>query len=131
MYPTYGDTSLAPYTVTVDAAHGISTGISAADRTHTITLLASATTGPDDLNRPGHVVPCRGIPGASSQNANPADTAIDLARQAGLRPAGVFSAIVSEQHVGETCRDRELTEFAGHHGLSLITATDVWSTGRR
>jgi 3,4-dihydroxy 2-butanone 4-phosphate synthase / GTP cyclohydrolase II len=125
MYPTYGDSALASYTVTVDAAHGISTGISAADRTRSIRLLASATTTPDDLSRPGHVVPCRAVHRAFSRDAGAADTAVDLARLAGLRPAGVYAAIVSERYPGELCRRRELAEFADRHDLSLVTIDDL------
>lgn len=125
MYPAYNDRSLTSYTVTVDAAHGISTGISAADRTHTIKVLADATTSAVDLTRPGHIVPCRAVDGGLSRRAGEPEAVVDLARAAGLRPAGVFSAIVSEQHTGEMARGRELTEFSQRYDLTVISTAEL------
>ena len=79
------------YTISVDAARGVTTGISAADRARTIQLLANSKTQPDDLVRPGHVFPLRYREGGVLRRAGHTEAAIDLARLAGLRPAGVLA----------------------------------------
>ena len=84
------------YTVTVDAREGVSTGISASDRAHTIRLLADPATGSADLARPGHIVPLRAKDGGVLRRPGHTEAAVDLAVLAGLRPAGVLCELVSE-----------------------------------
>lgn len=108
------------YTVTVDAATG-STGISAADRANTISKLASSDSVPHDFTRPGHVVPLRARDGGVLVRAGHTEAAVDLARLAGLRPAGVLCEVVSEDDPTGMARSPELREFCDKHGLSLIS----------
>lgn len=107
------------YTVTVDARDGVSTGISAADRAHTIRLLADPGTAAGDFVRPGHVLPLRARPGGVLQRRGHTEAAIDLARLAGLRPAGVLAEIVNDD--GTMARLPELRKFADTHGLCLVS----------
>ncbi|MBV7295401.1 bifunctional 3,4-dihydroxy-2-butanone-4-phosphate synthase/GTP cyclohydrolase II [Corynebacterium sp. TAE3-ERU12] len=108
------------YTVTVDANTG-STGISAADRARTIRLLADASSSSADFTRPGHVVPLRARDGGVLARAGHTEAAVDLARLAGLRPAGVLCEVVSEQDPTGMARAPELREFCDRHDLALIS----------
>lgn len=119
------------YTVTVDAREGIATGISATDRAHTIRLLADPSSTEADLSRPGHVVPLRAKEGGVLRRAGHTEAAVDLARLAGLRPAGVLCEIVSEQDPTGMARSAELKEFATTHDLKIITIADLISYRRR
>ena len=116
------------YTVTVDARTGVTTGISAADRARTATVLASGTSVPGDLTRPGHVVPLRARGGGVLTRPGHTEAAVDLARIAGLRPAGVICEIVSEVDPTTMARTPELRRFADEHGLALVTieALQAW-----
>jgi len=96
MYYTNQDRRGTAYTVTVDAREGITTGISAADRAHTLALLANPATQATDLARPGHVVPLRAKPGGVLRRAGHTEAAVDLARLAGLRPAAVLCELVND-----------------------------------
>ena len=111
------------YTISVDAAEGVSTGISAADRAHTIRLLAAAATTPRDLVRPGHVFPLRYRDGGVLRRAGHTEAAVDLARLAGLRPAGVLAEIVNDD--GTMARVPELLRFREEHGLKFCTIQDL------
>jgi 3,4-dihydroxy 2-butanone 4-phosphate synthase / GTP cyclohydrolase II len=111
------------YTVTVDAREGVSTGISAADRAHTIRLLADPSTSPAELSRPGHVVPLRAKAGGVLRRPGHTEAAIDLAELAGLRPAGVLCELVNDD--GTMMRLPELTVFAKEHGLRLVSIADL------
>ncbi|MCA2217534.1 bifunctional 3,4-dihydroxy-2-butanone-4-phosphate synthase/GTP cyclohydrolase II [Jidongwangia harbinensis] len=111
------------YTVTVDAREGIGTGISAADRAHTIRLLADPATRPTDLTRPGHVVPLRARAGGVLRRPGHTEAAIDLAVLAGLRPAGVLCELVNDD--GTMMRMPDLEAFAGEHDLALISIADL------
>ncbi|MEU6338005.1 bifunctional 3,4-dihydroxy-2-butanone-4-phosphate synthase/GTP cyclohydrolase II [Streptomyces cellulosae] len=113
------------FTVTVDgsAAHGVTTGISASDRATTLQLLASATATPDDLVRPGHIFPLRARPGGVLERDGHTEAAVDLARLAGLRPAGAIVEIAGED--GRMLRLPELVPFARKHGLSIISIEDL------
>lgn len=113
------------YTVTVDAAEGITTGISAGDRSQTIRTLASADTNARDLNRPGHVVPLRARDGGVLVRDGHTEASVDLARAAGLRPAGVLCEVVSEDNPTEMARLPELRRFADKHGLALISIEQI------
>jgi 3,4-dihydroxy 2-butanone 4-phosphate synthase/GTP cyclohydrolase II len=104
------------FTVSVDLAHGITTGISAADRAATIRALADPTAGPTRFVRPGHVFPLRSRPGGVLKRAGHTETAVDLARLAGLRPSGVLCEVVSEDKT-TMARGSELTALANAYGL--------------
>ncbi len=111
------------FTVSVDVREGTSTGISAADRTRTIRALIDPTTDPDDLARPGHVFPLRYAPGGVLKRAGHTEAAVDLAREAGLYPAGVLAELVNDD--GTMMRGRELDEFAERHDLPIITIAEL------
>jgi 3,4-dihydroxy 2-butanone 4-phosphate synthase / GTP cyclohydrolase II len=107
------------YTISVDAKSGVTTGISAADRTRTIRLLSDASTRADDLVRPGHVFPLRYREGGVLRRAGHTEAAVDLARLAGLRPAGVLAEVVNDD--GSMARLPELFAFAEQHRLKLCS----------
>jgi 3,4-dihydroxy 2-butanone 4-phosphate synthase/GTP cyclohydrolase II len=113
------------FTVTVDAAarHGVTTGISAADRAATIRLLADPEADASDFVRPGHAFPLRAKPGGVLARAGHTEAGVDLARLAGLRPAAAIVEIAGED--GTMLRLPELLPFARKHGLSLISIEDL------
>lgn len=111
------------YTVTVDARQGVTTGISAADRARTITLLASEASGSADFVRPGHILPLRARPGGVLARRGHTEASVDLARLAGLRPAGVLAEVVNDD--GTMARLPRLREFADEHGLKLISVEQL------
>ncbi|MCJ0870653.1 bifunctional 3,4-dihydroxy-2-butanone-4-phosphate synthase/GTP cyclohydrolase II [Streptomyces sp. AP-93] len=113
------------FTVSVDAsgAHGVTTGISAADRATTLRLLADGVSGPADFVRPGHVFPLRAKPGGVLVRNGHTEAAVDLARLAGLRPAGAIVEIAGED--GVMLRLPELIPFARKHGLTIISIEDL------
>ncbi|WP_320774812.1 bifunctional 3,4-dihydroxy-2-butanone-4-phosphate synthase/GTP cyclohydrolase II [Streptomyces sp. CRN 30] len=113
------------FTVSVDAGaeHGVTTGISAADRATTLRLLAGGTAEPTDLVRPGHVFPLRARPGGVLVRDGHTEAAVDLARLAGLRPAGAIVEIAGED--GRMLRLPELIPFARKHGLTIISIEDL------
>ncbi|MFJ1750240.1 bifunctional 3,4-dihydroxy-2-butanone-4-phosphate synthase/GTP cyclohydrolase II [Streptomyces sp. NPDC088116] len=113
------------FTVSVDAApgHGVTTGISAADRATTLRLLAAGDAGPGDFVRPGHVFPLRAKPGGVLVRNGHTEAAVDLARLAGLRPAGTIVEIAGED--GVMLRLPELIPFARKHGLTIISIEDL------
>jgi 3,4-dihydroxy 2-butanone 4-phosphate synthase/GTP cyclohydrolase II len=117
------------FTVSVDAREGVTTGISAVDRALTIQLLAESETSAYDLVRPGHVFPLRAKPGGVLRRPGHTEAAVDLARLAGLRPAGVICEIVRED--GMMMRLPELKEFAKTHGLAIVTIADLIAYRRR
>lgn len=108
------------YAVTVDANTG-STGISAASRAETLRRLADPERTQEDFTRPGHVVPLRARPHGVLERDGHTEASVDLARLAGLRPAGVLCEVVSEQDPTDMARGPELREFADSHGLSMIS----------
>jgi 3,4-dihydroxy 2-butanone 4-phosphate synthase/GTP cyclohydrolase II len=111
------------FQVSVDAAKGITTGISAADRAQTIKLMASPTAVPEDLTQPGHVFPLRARPGGVLQRAGHTEAAVDLVRLAGCRPIGVICEIMSDD--GSMARLPELVRFARQHKLKICTIADL------
>jgi 3,4-dihydroxy 2-butanone 4-phosphate synthase/GTP cyclohydrolase II len=119
------------YAVTVDAREGVSTGISASDRAHTIQLLADPSTNAADLARPGHIVPLRARDGGVLRRPGHTEAAVDLAVLAGLEPAGVLCEIVSEKDPSGMARGEELRVFADEHGLALISIADLIAYRRR
>ncbi|HET6681701.1 MAG TPA: bifunctional 3,4-dihydroxy-2-butanone-4-phosphate synthase/GTP cyclohydrolase II [Gemmatimonadaceae bacterium] len=113
------------FTVSIDAAatHGVTTGISAADRATTIRVAVDPTSSPRDLRRPGHVHPLRARDGGVLQRVGHTEAAVDLARLAGLSPAGVICEILNED--GTTARRDDLAVFARTHGLTFITVAQL------
>ena len=111
------------FQVSVDAARGISTGISAADRAATIKILADPTAVPDDLVQPGHVFPLRARPGGVLQRAGHTEAAVDLTVLANCRPIGVICEIMNDD--GSMARLPELLKFARKHRLKICTIADL------
>src|ERR687886_196834 len=113
------DRNETPYgtaiTVSVEAREGITTGISAHDRSRTIQVAIDPSKGPSDLVQPGHVFPLRARPGGVLQRAGQTEAAVDLARLAGLNPAGVVCEIMNED--GTMARVPDLTEFCERHHI--------------
>jgi 3,4-dihydroxy 2-butanone 4-phosphate synthase / GTP cyclohydrolase II len=118
------------FTVSVDARSTTTTGISAADRAATIAALIDPATRPIDLNRPGHIFPLRYRPGGVLKRAGHTEATIDLARAAGLTPAGVLCEVVSEDK-STMARLPELESFAKRHALPLISIADLIRYRRR
>ncbi len=111
------------FTVSVDAIEGTTTGISAHDRAHTVKLLIHPDTRPSDLARPGHIFPLRAERGGVLTRAGHTEATVDLARMAGLTPAGVLCEIMSDD--GSMARVPELRRLAKKHELKLITIKDL------
>ena len=113
------------YAVSVDARDGISTGISAADRSRTIRTLVDSATEPWEITRPGHVFPLRAVPGGVLQRAGHTEASVDLAALAGLTPAGVICELVNDD--GSMMRAPECRDFSDEHGLLMISIADLIS----
>jgi 3,4-dihydroxy 2-butanone 4-phosphate synthase / GTP cyclohydrolase II len=111
------------FTVSVDASDGTTTGVSAEDRARTVTALADPTTGADNFLKPGHIFPLRYREGGVLKRAGHTEAAIDLARLAGLRPAGILAELNNDD--GTMMRMPELERFAHENGLPLITVADL------
>jgi 3,4-dihydroxy 2-butanone 4-phosphate synthase / GTP cyclohydrolase II len=117
------------FTVSIEAREGISTGISAHDRARTIQVAIDPSRGADDLVQPGHVFPLRARAGGVLQRAGQTETAVDLARLAGLLPAGVICEVMKDD--GTMARVPDLIEFCAQHGLKLVTVADLIEYRRR
>lgn len=117
------DRQRTAFTVSVDARAGVTTGISAHDRAQTVKVLISPRTRPQDLSRPGHVFPLRAREGGVLVRAGHTEAAVDLARLAGLAPAGVICEIMNDD--GSMARVPQLVEFCRKHGLKLISVADL------
>jgi 3,4-dihydroxy 2-butanone 4-phosphate synthase/GTP cyclohydrolase II len=111
------------FQVSVDAAHGVTTGISAADRAKTIQIMASPTAVPEDLVQPGHVFPLRARPGGVLQRAGHTEAAVDLATLAHCRPIGVLCEILNDD--GTMARLPQLKKFAKKHRLKICSIADL------
>jgi 3,4-dihydroxy 2-butanone 4-phosphate synthase/GTP cyclohydrolase II len=111
------------FQVSVDAAKGVTTGISAADRAKTIEIMADPTAVPEDLVQPGHVFPLRARPGGVLQRAGHTEAAVDLAELAGCRPIGVLCEILNDD--GTMARLPQLFKFAKKHKLRICTIEDL------
>jgi 3,4-dihydroxy 2-butanone 4-phosphate synthase/GTP cyclohydrolase II len=111
------------FTLTVDARHGTTTGVSAADRARTIAVLIDEDTEVDDLRRPGHVFPLRSKRGGVLERAGHTEAAVDLARLAGFAPAGVLCEVVNDD--GTMARLPDLERFAAEHDLPLLSIADL------
>lgn len=125
LYHSNSDRYGTAFRVTVDSAEGVGTGISARDRARTARLLASATSVPADFTRPGHVVPLAARVGGVLQRCGHTESAVDLARLAGLRPAGVLCEIVSTRNPTRMAHGDEVVEFAARHGLALVSIAEL------
>jgi 3,4-dihydroxy 2-butanone 4-phosphate synthase/GTP cyclohydrolase II len=124
MVATNTESQRTAFTVTVDYRHGTTTGISAGDRAATIRALIDPGTMPSDLARPGHIHVLRARDGGVLKRAGHTEAAVDLARMAGLAPAGVLCEVVSEDRL-HMARLPELERFATEHGLPLIRIADI------
>jgi 3,4-dihydroxy 2-butanone 4-phosphate synthase/GTP cyclohydrolase II len=111
------------FQISVDAAHGIGSGISAADRAKTIEVMASPTTVPDDLVQPGHIFPLRARSGGVLQRAGHTEAAVDLVKLAGCRPIGVICEIMRDD--GAMARLPELRKFGKKHRLKICTIEEL------
>ena len=118
-----------PFTVSVDAVHGTTTGISAFDRAATVRTLVDPRTQPDDLARPGHIFPLRAAAGGVLRRAGHTEAAVDLAALAGLQPAGLLCEIMADD--GTMARTPQLREFARTWGLAMVTICDLIAYRRR
>ncbi|EQD25348.1 MAG: GTP cyclohydrolase II [Leptospirillum sp. Group IV 'UBA BS'] len=107
------------FTISVDAREGISTGISAFDRAHTIQLMVRPEASPSDLVRPGHIFPIRAKPGGVLKRAGQTEGSVDLARLAGLIPMGVICEILNED--GTMARFPDLRKVSEEHGIPIAT----------
>ena len=111
------------FTVSIEAAEGISTGISAADRAHTIQTAVSPDVRPEDIVQPGHIFPLRSQKGGVLVRAGHTEAAVDLAQMSGLMPAGVICEILNDD--GTMARMPELMKFAEEHGIKIGTIADL------
>lgn len=111
------------FTVSIEAKRGVTTGISAADRAHTISTAIDENNGPDDIDRPGHIFPIRGRKGGVLVRAGQTEGSIDLARGAGLNPAGVICEIMNDD--GTMARMSDLRVVAREFGLKIVTIADL------
>jgi 3,4-dihydroxy 2-butanone 4-phosphate synthase/GTP cyclohydrolase II len=117
------------FTVSIEAREGVTTGISAADRSRTIQVAIDPTKGPRDIVQPGHVFPLRAKQGGVLQRAGQTEAAVDLARLAGLNPAGVICEIMNED--GTMARVPDLVPYCRQHGLEMATVADLIEYRRR
>jgi 3,4-dihydroxy 2-butanone 4-phosphate synthase/GTP cyclohydrolase II len=117
------------FTVSIDARKGVTTGISPAERAHTIQVAVSPTTRPDDLTHGGHVFPLKSRAGGVLERVGHTEASVDLARLAGLTPAGVICEIVADD--GEMARVPDLVTYCERHALKLITIADLVAYRRR
>src|SRR4051794_19856061 len=123
MTPINGTPHQTAFTVSIEAKEGISTGISAHDRAHTISVAIDPTKGPSDIITPGHVFPLVAREGGALVRAGHTEAAVDIARLAGLYPAGVICEIMNDD--GTMARLPDLVAFAQRHGLKIATIADL------
>ena len=118
-----------PFTVSVEAAEGVTTGISAADRARTIQVAIDPDSTPRDLVQPGHVFPLKSKPGGVLERTGQTEAAVDLSRLAGLNPSGVICEIMNED--GTMARVDDLVPYCAQHGLKMITVADLIAYRRK
>lgn len=121
--PSDADKTRCNFTTSIDAKNGISTGISAKDRAHTIRVAMDPNSRPDDLVRPGHLFPIRAQEGGVLVRAGHSEAAVDLAKLAGFRAGGVICEIIKDN--GEMARLEDLLKFKKKHGLKIISIEDL------
>lgn len=117
------------FTVSIEAREGITTGISAQDRSHTVQVAIDPSKRADDIVRPGHVFPLRARPGGVLERAGQTEAAVDLAQLAGLIPAGVICEVMKED--GSMARVPDLIEYCSRHGIKLVSIADLIEYRRR
>ena len=117
------------FTVSIEAKHGVTTGISAQDRATTIKTVINPATKPEDIARPGHVFPIKARPGGVLVRAGHTEAVVDLARLAGLYPAGVICEIMNED--GSMARLRQLEEMAAKYKMKMVSVADLITYRRR
>jgi 3,4-dihydroxy 2-butanone 4-phosphate synthase/GTP cyclohydrolase II len=118
-----------PFTVTIEARDGVTTGISAADRARTIQVAIDPQSAPRDLVQPGHIFPLKAKPGGVLERTGQTEAAVDLARLAGLNPAGVICEVMNDD--GTMARVPDLEPYCERHGLKMITVADLIAYRRR
>ncbi len=118
-----GSTKSTAFTVSIEASEGVTTGISAADRAHTIRVAASPTATPDDIVVPGHIFPLKARTGGVLQRAGHTEGSVDLARLAGLNPAAVICEIMNDD--GTMARLPDLEQFSARHKIPIVTIADL------
>ena len=118
-----------PFTVSIEARVGVTTGISAHDRAHTIQVAIDADSSPRDLVQPGHIFPLKSKPGGVLERAGQTEAAVDLARLAGLNPAGVICEVMNDD--GTMARVDDLVAYCARHALKMITVADLIAYRRR
>jgi len=118
-----------PFTVSIEAAEGVTTGISAADRARTIQVAIDPDSTPRDVVQPGHVFPLKSKPGGVLERTGQTEAAVDLARLAGLNPSGVICEIMNED--GTMARVNDLVPYCERHGLKMITVADLTAYRRK
>ena len=111
------------FTVSIDARHGVSTGISAADRLATVRAAIAPNAKPADLARPGHIFPLRAVPGGVLTRRGHTEGSVDLAKLAGLMPAAVIVELMDRD--GEMLRSKAAKNFARRHGFPVITIAEI------
>ena len=117
------------FTVSIEAGEGVSTGISAADRAHTVQVAIDPHTKPHDIVQPGHVFPLKAKEGGVLERTGHTEAGVDLARLAGLIPAGVICEIMNED--GTMARVDDLVPYAREHGLKMVTVSELVAYRRR
>jgi 3,4-dihydroxy 2-butanone 4-phosphate synthase / GTP cyclohydrolase II len=117
------------FTVSVEAREGVTTGISAHDRAHTVQVAIDQSSGPDELVQPGHIFPLKAKGGGVLERAGQTEAAVDLARLAGLSPAGVICEVMNDD--GTMARVPDLIRYCERHGLKMITVADLIEYRRR
>jgi 3,4-dihydroxy 2-butanone 4-phosphate synthase/GTP cyclohydrolase II len=117
------------FTVSIEAREGVTTGISAADRAHTIQVAIDPETRPRDLVQPGHIFPLKAKAGGVLERTGQTEAAVDLARLAGLNPAGVICEIMNDD--GTMARVPDLEQYCARHGLKMVTVADLIAYRRR
>ena len=118
-----------PFTVTIEARHGVTTGVSAHDRAHTMQVAIDPRSRPEDLVQPGHVNPLKAKPGGVLERTGHTEASVDLARLAGLVPAGVICEVMNPD--GSMARVPELERYCARHSLKMITIADLIAYRRR
>lgn len=130
MAPENGSRYGTPFTVSIEARHGVTTGVSAADRVSTIQAAIARNAQPDDLVRPGHVFPLRATPGGVLARAGHTEGSVDLAKLAGLQPAAVLCELMNPD--GTMMRGEQIEQFAEERAFPILTIAELiqWRRAR-
>ncbi len=130
MAPDNGSRYGTPFTVSIEARHGVTTGVSAADRVTTIRAAIAHDARPDDVVRPGHVFPLRATPGGVLARAGHTEGSVDLARLAGLQPAAVLCELMNPD--GTMMRGEQIEQFAAERDFPILTIAELiqWRKAR-